>query len=67
MGPQGPSEIVTVTLYTDFLPRLNGDISDMYPSGQPARHALAIQAQLATANVGEFKRARGLKILDWLA
>ncbi len=31
-----------------------------------AAHALTIRARLAAANVGEFKRIRGLKVLNWL-
>lgn len=32
-----------------------------------ASHAMAIKANVATANSGEFKRVKGLKVLDWLA
>jgi len=32
-----------------------------------AAHACAIGATLVTANVGEFKRVRGLKVENWLA
>ena len=31
-----------------------------------AAHALAIKASVATANVGEFQRVKGLKVLAWL-
>ena len=31
-----------------------------------AAHALAIKANVATANVSEFHRVKGLKVLDWL-
>jgi tRNA(fMet)-specific endonuclease VapC len=31
-----------------------------------AAHALAIKANVATANVGEFQRVKGLKVLPWL-
>jgi tRNA(fMet)-specific endonuclease VapC len=32
-----------------------------------AAHAVAIKASVATANVTEFARIKGLKVLDWLA
>lgn len=32
-----------------------------------AAHALALEATLVTANVGEFSRVRGLKIENWLS
>lgn len=32
-----------------------------------AAHAMAIKASVATGNVGEFQRVKGLKVLDWLA
>ena len=31
-----------------------------------AAHAIAINARVATANVGEFQRVKGLKVLNWL-
>jgi tRNA(fMet)-specific endonuclease VapC len=31
-----------------------------------AAHALTIKANVATANVGEFRRVKGLKVLAWL-
>ena len=31
-----------------------------------AAHAMAIKARVATANIDEFQRVRGLKVLDWL-
>ena len=31
-----------------------------------AAHAMAIRARVATANIGEFQRVKGLKVLDWL-
>jgi tRNA(fMet)-specific endonuclease VapC len=30
-------------------------------------HAMAIKANVATANIGEFQRVKGLKVLDWLS
>lgn len=32
-----------------------------------AAQAMAIKASVATANVSEFRRVKGLKVLDWLA
>jgi len=32
-----------------------------------ASHAYAIGATIVTANAGEFKRIRGLKVENWLA
>lgn len=32
-----------------------------------AAHACATQATIVTANIGEFKRVRGLKVENWLA
>ena len=32
-----------------------------------ASHAMAIKASVATANLGEFQRIKGIKVLDWLA
>jgi tRNA(fMet)-specific endonuclease VapC len=32
-----------------------------------AAHALAIEARLATSNLSEFGRVRGLKVVNWLA
>ena len=32
-----------------------------------ASHALAIKANVVTANISEFQRVKGLKILDWLS
>ena len=32
-----------------------------------AAHAVAIKASVATANVAEFARVKGLKVLDWLS
>ena len=31
-----------------------------------AAHAMAIRARVATANIGEFQRVKGLRVLDWL-
>lgn len=31
-----------------------------------ASHALAIKANVVTANISEFQRVKGLKVLDWL-
>ena len=31
-----------------------------------AAHAMAIKARVAAANIDEFQRVRGLKVLDWL-
>ncbi|MSQ70710.1 MAG: type II toxin-antitoxin system VapC family toxin [Betaproteobacteria bacterium] len=31
-----------------------------------ASHAMAIKANVATANVAEFRRVKGLKVVDWL-
>ena len=49
--------------------------ADLERSGKPignndlliAAHALAVGASVATANVKEFERVRGLKVLDWLS
>ena len=30
-------------------------------------HAMSIKANVATANIGEFQRVKGLKVLDWLS
>lgn len=32
-----------------------------------ASHALAIKANVVTANISEFQRVKGLKVLDWLS
>ena len=32
-----------------------------------ASHALAIKASIVTANISEFQRIKGLKVLDWLS
>lgn len=32
-----------------------------------AAHAMSIKASVATANVDEFQRVKGLKVLDWLS
>ena len=32
-----------------------------------ASHALAIKAHVVTANISEFQRVNGLKVLDWLS
>jgi tRNA(fMet)-specific endonuclease VapC len=32
-----------------------------------AAHAMAIKANVATVNIGEFQRVKGLKVLDWLS
>ena len=32
-----------------------------------AAHALAIKANVVTANISEFQRVKGLKVLDWLS
>ena len=32
-----------------------------------AVHAMSIKANVATANIGEFQRVKGLKVWDWLS
>jgi tRNA(fMet)-specific endonuclease VapC len=49
--------------------------ADLERAGKPignndlliAAHALAIGARVATSNISEFERVRGLKVVDWLA
>jgi tRNA(fMet)-specific endonuclease VapC len=49
--------------------------ADLERTGKPignndlliAAHAVTIGARIATSNISEFERVRGLKVLDWLA